>query len=313
MPSSRPCTVSIVSSPGVICNVSSPITNTSVISGGIPAQQPLTTSSFLPESTLSNAAVLEGATTSLSTLSSQPSYQSEASISGSSRPHRSISKRAQCSMQLRLCEIFPCLTFMQATLLMEYYDHDLHNVTEVMLQEEVSSHQFASILLERFRVLRLSSNRRTINIRPGSEIKDGITEIMLGGFDVSENFEINLTGNDAYDLGGVRRNFLSTFLEKMPSALNLGEENNDTFFVTCNAEGVRNQHYRRLGELIISSLLQEGPDFARLPKAVYYYWIGGIETAIPYLTTTELPMSTEDVIKKVSVCLPLYSRSVYAW
>ena len=79
------------------------------------------------------------------------------------------------------------------------------------------------------------------------------------------------------------------------------EGNGQVLFLTCNAESLLHRHYKRLGELIVNSILQEGPGFSRLPKAVYYYFVGGLEIAIPHLTVEELPMASEHVIKKVSL------------
>ena len=56
--------------------------------------------------------------------------------------------------------------------------------------------------------------------------------------------------------------------------LNLVEENKRVLFLTCNTENLIGGHYARLGQIVIHSILHEGPAFPFLPKAVYYYLIG---------------------------------------
>ena len=53
----------------------------------------------------------------------------------------------------------------------------------------------------------------------------------------------------------------------------------------------------------MSSIIQEGPGYPRLPKAVYYYFVGGMEQAVTHLSIDELPMAAEFVVMKVNFLL----------
>lgn len=59
-------------------------------------------------------------------------------------------------------------------------------------------------------------------------------------------------------------------------------------------------HYERFAQVIIHSVLQEGPAYPHFPKAVYYYMLGGVEEAVRHLNTSELPMYTQYVVEQVS-------------
>ena len=88
------------------------------------------------------------------------------------------------------------------------------------------------------------------------------------------------------------------FLCQMPSSLNL-EENYRVVFFTCNTESLLGCHYERLGQVIVHSVLNEGPAFLCLPKAIYYYMVGGTDAVVPHLSLEELPAETQYVVKKV--------------
>ena len=85
----------------------------------------------------------------------------------------------------------------------------------------------------------------------------------------------------------------------MPNKLNL-VENNGVVFFTCNTEGLLGCHCAHLGQLIIHSVVNEGPC---LPKAVYYYMISGIDVAVPHFSLEELPAEAKYVVEKVSKCV----------
>ena len=73
-------------------------------------------------------------------------------------------------------------------------------------------------------------------------------------------------------------------------------------FFTCNTESLLGGHYSRLGQVIIHSVLQGGPAFPCLPKAIYYYLVGGIEHAVSHLSVDELPLEVRYVVRKVCTC-----------
>ena len=80
---------------------------------------------------------------------------------------------------------------------------------------------------------------------------------------VSKEVEV---GKATTDLGGPKRQFFTQFLKQMPLKLNLVEENNGILFFTCNTESLLGGHYAWLGQVVIHSILHEGPAFPCLPN-----------------------------------------------
>ena len=107
--------------------------------------------------------------------------------------------------------------------------------------------------------------------------------VYKGNFDASTQLEIDRVGSTTTDLGGPKRQLLNQFMRQMPQKLNLVEVNDGVLFFTVSLLG---NHYAPLGQTIVNSLLSEGPAFPCLPKAVYYYIIGGIDAAVPHVRVT---------------------------
>jgi len=122
---------------------------------------------------------------------------------------------------------------------------------------------------------------------------------------------VEIEGIPAVDLGGPRRQFFSQFLRDMPKELKLVEENGPVHFFTTNADGVLGGHYERFAQVIVHSVLQEGPAYPHLPKAVYYYMLGGLEEAVRHLNTSELPMCTQYVVEHVSLMNGTYGTLIF--
>ena len=92
------------------------------------------------------------------------------------------------------------------------------------------------------------------------------------------------------------------FLRDMPRMLNLIEENGSNCFLTCNADSLVAGYYSsRLGQVVVHSVLEQGPGFPHLPKAVYYYMIGGVDAAIQYLNIRDILLCVQYVVNKVSI------------
>lgn len=191
-----------------------------------------------------------------------------------------------------LHEMFPNLELDCGALLLELFG-SLCDIVDFLLDPS------ALTLLKRFRAIRLSSSVRRITVRPEHVVEDGLSTLFKGDFNADSQLEIELVGKTTADLGGVRRQFFTQLLQEVPQKLHLIEENGSIAFPTCNTDSLLSGHYARLGKLIVSSILQEGPGFPFFPKAVYYYLVGGIEKAVTHLSVDELPVATEYVVKKV--------------
>ena len=132
-------------------------------------------------------------------------------------------------------------------------------------------------------------------------MEDGLRSLYKGNFDVSTEVEVEIMESLTTDHGGPKRQFFNHFLQQMPSKLNLVEESDGVLFFTCNTESLLGGHYARLGQVYVHSVLNEGPAFPYLPKAVYYYMIGGIDVAVPHLSLEELSKAAEYVVEKVLI------------
>ena len=193
-----------------------------------------------------------------------------------------------------LRDMFPQLDSGQEALLLELYNNNVHEVIEALL-DGVNS----STLLRRFQTLRMIPGVQHIEVRPDHVVEDGLRCLYKGSFNVSQEVEVEFVGTLTTDLGGPKRQFFTQFLQQMLTKLHLVEENNGVLFFTCNTESLLGNHYSRLGQVIVHSILQGGPAFPCLPKAVYYYLIGGIELAISHLSVDELPLEVQFIVRKV--------------
>ena len=173
-----------------------------------------------------------------------------------------------------LRDMFPQLDSGQEALLLELYNNNVQEVIEALLDGLNSS-----TLLRRFQMLRMTSGVQHIEVRPDHIVEDGLRHLY---FNVSQDIEVEFVGTLTTDLGGPKRQFFTQFLQQMPTKLHLTEESNGVLFYTCNTESLLGSHYSRLGQVIVHSVMQGGSAFPCLPKAVYYYPIGGVE--LPFHT-----------------------------
>jgi hypothetical protein len=230
--------------------------------------------------------------------SSIPTYYEISSDDSSpaQSPVHQYAQKASVSTSM-LHEVFPDLDSGQASLLLDLYNNSVYDVMEALLDGIAMN---ASMLLCKFRAVRQTAGVQHIAIRPDHIVEDGLRSLYKGNFNVSTEVEIEIMGSLTTDLGGPKRQFFNHFLRQMPNRLNLVEENSGVVFFTCNTEGLLGGHYARLGQVIVHSVLNEGPAFPHLPKAVYYYMIGGIDVAVPHLSIEELPAEAKYVVEKVS-------------
>ena len=191
--------------------------------------------------------------------------------------------------------MFPGLSPEQITLLFELYNNDIHQVVQSLLEDLP-----LSSILGRLKSLRLVCPTRVVQVRPQHVVRDGL-RFYKGDTCISSELEIELVGRPAVDLGGVRRQFFTTFLREMPIALDLVEFNGHIGFPSLHTEALVGGHYARLGRVIVHSVLQEGPGFPYFPKSIFYYLVGGIDLAVTYLSVDELPLAVESLVKEVSL------------
>ena len=92
-------------------------------------------------------------------------------------------------------------------------------------------------------------------------------------------------------------NFSRDLLRKLPINLRSVEQNGPVYLFTSNTDCLLGGHYSRLAHVIVHSVLQEGPGFPHLPKAVYYYLVSGVDEAVQHLSVQELPLATQHVVK----------------
>ena len=236
-------------------------------------------------------------TVSVSISSSTPTYY-EISSDDSSAEQSPVQRQKTSVPTSMLYEVFPTLDSGQASLLLELYNNSVYDVTEGLLDGITMN---SSMLLRKFQAVRQTAGVQHIAVRPDHIVEDGLRSLYKGNFDVSTEVEIEIMGSLTTDLGGPKRQFFNHFLRQMPTRLNLVEENNGVVFFTCNTESLLGGHYACLGQVIVHSVLNEGPAFPCLPKAVYYYMIGGIDVAVPHLSLEELPAEAQYVVEKVMI------------
>ncbi len=264
-----------------LLNIPSPSHVTTHTSSNIPGPSRATSNFHVPSSPLPDPFVI-------SDDSSSPSP----SPSPSPVPSPTFYGRTKLSI---IKEMFPKLTTEQeASVLFDLFSNDPHQVIQFLLEGlPVSS------LLNQLRQNKLICPPKVIVIRPDHIVEDALRMLYKGEFNVSAPVEIDMVGVPAVDLGGVRRQFYTTLLREMPIKLRLFETNGLVHFPTGHTDALLGGHYRRLGQIIVHSVVQEGPGFPYLPKSIYYYLVGGIDLAVTHLCIEELPSATQYVVEQV--------------
>ena len=197
--------------------------------------------------------------------------------------------------------MFPELTTEQASVLFELFCDDAHQVIQSLLEGlPVSS------MLNQLRHSKVVCPPKLIVVRPDHIVEDGLRMLYKGEFNVSAPVKVEMVGVPAVDLGGVRRQFYTTFLRDMPSKLSLFEINDLVQFPTGHTDALLGGYYRRLGQVIVHNVVQEGPGFPHLPKSIYYYLVGGVDLAVTHLCVEELPCATQYVVEQVRINERLY-------
>ena len=187
-----------------------------------------------------------------------------------------------------IVDMFPHISEGQADLLCSLYDNDTDKVVTVIC-EGVS----LSTLLTMVKTKRMVTSSKLISVRATHIVEDALRLLYKGKYLISSPIEVELCEVPAVDLGGPRRQFFTQLLRDLPVKLGLVERNGPVCFFTCNSDSLIGEHYARLAHIIVHSVLQEGPGFPCLPKAVFYYIIGGIDEAIKHLCVEELPLPTQ--------------------
>ena len=195
-----------------------------------------------------------------------------------------------------LCDMFPSMNNEQCIYLLDLFRGDVEEVIQLLL-DGVS----VAPVLRKFKENNLVAPSKLIQVRPDHIVEDGMRLLYKSEVCISSPVEVEIVDVPAVDLGGLRRQFFSQFLRDMPRMLNLIEENGSNFFLTCNADALVAGHYARLGQVVVHSVLQQGPGFPHLPKAVYYYMIRGVDAAIQYLNIRDIPLCVQYVVDKASI------------
>lgn len=109
-----------------------------------------------------------------------------------------------------------------------------------------------------------------------------------------------MEGKQTQNLGGVSKQLCPCLLQDVPSKLGLFEANGLLWFSTDN---LLRGSYRKLGHLIVTSMLQERPSFphsAKTVKTIFGYFTSQVKKAVTYLCTSERLVWVEFVVIKVS-------------
>ena len=115
--------------------------------------------------------------------------------------------------------------------------------------------------------------------------------------------EVSYVGQDAIDIGGVRRDFLTNLILQLPSQLSLFEGDYATGVLpSIGHEAVMAGHFKMFGRVLVHSILQEGPAFPFFPRSVFrYLCTRALDEALPYLSVEDLPYAPKAVVGQVSL------------
>ena len=202
-----------------------------------------------------------------------------------------------------MCNMFSQFSEGQIRVLLDMFNREIDLVADAVL-EGIS----LAVLLGGFRAKNMVSPTKVITIRSDHIVEDALRQMYKGGYAISTPIEVEFTGEIVIDMGGPRRQFFTELLHQMPTKLGLVERNGLLCFLTCNSDCLLGHHYARLAHIAVHSILQEGPAFPVLPKAVYYYIVSGLDE---HLSIEELPCPSQAIVKEVRNVVFFYAK--YEW
>ena len=160
-----------------------------------------------------------------------------------------------------LFDMFPQYTILQVRKILSFVHSDVDQACSLLLCDLDSK-----TLLRVFRAAQMSCRCRHVTIDPNRVLVDGLTKLYKKeNFNVSVPVEINFENQPAIDLGGVRRQFFSTFIKELAtsSELNLfqGSYEEGKMLPCINHEAILNGNFKLFGKVVVHSLMMEGPGF----------------------------------------------------
>ena len=148
----------------------------------------------------------------------------------------------------------------------------------------------------------MKKRRRSVEIDP-NDIVSSFLSLYETGFDVAIPLEVSFRHQQAIDVGGVRRHFLSQLLINLAtsSTLSLFEGQLATGVLpSVNQHAVMAGYVKMFGQVIVHSVLQEGPAFPYFPKSVFLYLCKkDLNAAVPFLTKKDLPLPSRMIVNQV--------------
>ena len=198
-----------------------------------------------------------------------------------------------------LCDMFPKFSLAQVETVWDLVNKKVDRVCTVLLNLN------SQVLLRVLRAVKMSTRIAQITINPNNILADELRVYKHTDFDPSIPIEVSFVRQPAIDLGGVRRQFFSSFIKELATQLHLfeGEYEQGRLLPSRNHEAIISGTFKMFGKVIVHSVLMEGPGFPCFPPAVYRYITGAnMEQLLPYLCTEYLTADIRHVIDKVRYC-----------
>lgn len=195
-----------------------------------------------------------------------------------------------------LLEMFPNFSHAQIETVSDLVRRKMDTVCTILLDLSSKS------LLRVFRSAKLCTGISHVTIDPKNLLADGLKLYKSPDFDPSLPLEVSYVDQPAIDMGGVRRQFYSTFIKELATQMHLfeGDYEQGRLLPSVNHEAIISGTFKLFGKVIVHSVLMDGPGFPCFPPAIYRYMAGvNMEQVLPYLSADYLPGDIRYVIDQV--------------
>ena len=186
--------------------------------------------------------------------------------------------------KLTLQEIFPDIE--EVELLNALDSSDSIEEAVDFLTDAMSPEVSLKSLLEKLkRKMHGEDEERKLRVDEDDIVNDAMAYYKRGDFDPRTPLRIIYNGQPAADSGGVLRQFFTDLLTKLANTYFVGEEKKVPVY---NSDILLCGIMKFIGIIIVHSLLQGGPGFPFLSKAVYWYVAtGNVDAVVEHLTVDD--------------------------
>lgn len=191
--------------------------------------------------------------------------------------------------------MFPNIDPSVCALVLDFTSGSFSVAVDVLLGGEILRE-----ILTCFSERKLTGMMASIDVDSVSAVSCAVAYYKRPHIDMQRPVSVTYSGTPAVDAGGPKRQFFTDVLHSLKSSYNLFEGSGNRLLPVYSASVVSSGLFKVLGQVIVHSVLQEGPGFPFLAPFIYKCVCGvAHEEAIEDVNLSDLPEPVADLIEKV--------------